>query len=414
MVKKIKQADGIANKCTSRIAKSGNFAHSFFLKEVQYTFFSTDELSPVMEGDRVRFEYEVRKLRSGSRNTYSSVIQDSLRVDAPHTITTSIKGIVYILSNPSMRGLLKIGYTTRTAEERVSELSGQTNMPTAFKVEWVLPVIGDPMAVEQRAHTLLAKKKEGKEFFRTSLEEAKSACMMGFAEIHPEQAEAMDNAFSDRAREVKHRRDQLARTRKEREEAEKARNEKIAFWNSPKGKWLSEGLCAVLLHDFDYPPNENSVSIFKKLLGEKFENYLEAEISASEDNELVDWHLSVRGRSKEKRIWLRQKVLTIDDGLRQVKTHLKEFEIKNYQLCITIPVCLIDNPPDPPDSFNGSLSAASTARMLMRDSGFGPHPYALIIPSIEGVVIRADPHKQERKEILTMARYSSSSWPRRR
>lgn len=43
------------------------------------------------------------------------------------------KGYVYILSNPSMPGILKIGKTTRTVEQRCNEL-WQTGVPTPFEI----------------------------------------------------------------------------------------------------------------------------------------------------------------------------------------------------------------------------------------------------------------------------------------
>lgn len=43
------------------------------------------------------------------------------------------KGYVYILKNPSMPGLLKIGKTTRSVEQRCHEL-WQTGVPTPFEV----------------------------------------------------------------------------------------------------------------------------------------------------------------------------------------------------------------------------------------------------------------------------------------
>ena len=44
-----------------------------------------------------------------------------------------ISGYVYVLKNDSMPGILKIGMTTRTVEERIAELNG-TNLPTPFRL----------------------------------------------------------------------------------------------------------------------------------------------------------------------------------------------------------------------------------------------------------------------------------------
>lgn len=45
-----------------------------------------------------------------------------------------MQGYVYILMNPSLKGLLKVRKTTRTPQERADELSANTNMPTPFMV----------------------------------------------------------------------------------------------------------------------------------------------------------------------------------------------------------------------------------------------------------------------------------------
>lgn len=59
-------------------------------------------------------------------------------------------GYVYILSNPSMPGLLKIGRTSRSVDQRANELY-QTGVPTPFKVEaeYYTP---DCRALEKYAH----------------------------------------------------------------------------------------------------------------------------------------------------------------------------------------------------------------------------------------------------------------------
>lgn len=411
MAKKIKQADGIVSQCSSRVAKSGSYAHSFFIGKQKYSLFTLDEIHPVMDGDRVRFEYEVRHLRSGRRGAYCAIIPESLCVDAPHQVGAAINGLVYILSNPSLKNLLKIGHTTRTAKERAAELSGQTGTPTPFRVEWTLPVIGDPMAVEKRAHILLTSKREGKEFFRVSLEEAKSACLRSFAETHPEQADRMDEAHASRAKAVLQRREELTQIKNQRESEQKKLEEKRSFWTSPQGKWLSDGRCAVVLHSYDYPPNKSTPSIFQKLLGKKFEDYLDLEISADEQNAHVEWRTHVHGRLSERGVWTNQKFLTLDEGLMYARKSVESLVNKNYQLIVTIPVCLIENPPDCPRSF---ALQGQADKWLMQDSGFGASPYAFLIPSIEGLVIRPDPYREERNALFskTLPSRRGRSWPK--
>ncbi len=93
-------------------------------------------------------------------------------------------GFIYILSNASMPGLLKIGYTTRTVHERVQELNRPTGVPTPFKIEAYFHS-DSPEAQERRVHQALASCREGKEFFRIDAEVAK-AKVAGICQTEPE------------------------------------------------------------------------------------------------------------------------------------------------------------------------------------------------------------------------------------
>jgi hypothetical protein len=84
----------------------------------------------------------------------------------------SLRGFIYVLSHPQMPGLVKIGFTTRTVEERVAELSNPTSVPGAFVIEGVFPT-GQPEQHELSAHEKFAAARiESKEFFRIDLIEA--------------------------------------------------------------------------------------------------------------------------------------------------------------------------------------------------------------------------------------------------
>jgi hypothetical protein len=80
-------------------------------------------------------------------------------------------GWIYILSNRSMRGLLKIGYTRRTVEERVKQLSNHTGVPSRFVCVYYCRV-RSPEAVERAVHRLLAYYEADKEFFEVEFERA--------------------------------------------------------------------------------------------------------------------------------------------------------------------------------------------------------------------------------------------------
>ncbi|MFA7369348.1 MAG: GIY-YIG nuclease family protein [Kiritimatiellales bacterium] len=80
-------------------------------------------------------------------------------------------GYVYVLSNPTMPGLLKIGYTDREVDERVEELNS-TGVPVPFEVE---AIFGSPNAYEdeQAIHSMLAQHRlaNNREFFSVDIKE---------------------------------------------------------------------------------------------------------------------------------------------------------------------------------------------------------------------------------------------------
>lgn len=81
----------------------------------------------------------------------------------------ALKGFVYILSNPRMPGLFKVGCSTRPVEERVAELNSATGVPAPFVVEAYF-ASSAPDEHEREAHRRLAARRlEGREFFEAEL-----------------------------------------------------------------------------------------------------------------------------------------------------------------------------------------------------------------------------------------------------
>lgn len=77
-------------------------------------------------------------------------------------------GCVYVLSNEAICGR-KIGYTSREAEERASELSDTTAVPMPFDVEYEY-WCDNANIVEQMAHRFLSEMRIGEsEFFTAGL-----------------------------------------------------------------------------------------------------------------------------------------------------------------------------------------------------------------------------------------------------
>ena len=84
-----------------------------------------------------------------------------------------MKGWVYVITNKAMPGLVKVGYSTKDPELRAAELN-HTGAPHPYLVEYEL-LIEEPYTVEQKTHKLLSSKREAKEWFRCSPEEAVAA-----------------------------------------------------------------------------------------------------------------------------------------------------------------------------------------------------------------------------------------------
>ncbi len=84
-------------------------------------------------------------------------------------------GWLYLLTNPAMPGLVKIGMTTRSPEERAQELAS-TGVPMPFHVAaaWA---VDDVRAAERDAHAALARYRvnDAREWFRLSVPEAMRA-----------------------------------------------------------------------------------------------------------------------------------------------------------------------------------------------------------------------------------------------
>ena len=84
-------------------------------------------------------------------------------------------GYVYILSNPSMPGLLKIGMTRFDPSRRVQELSSATGVPTPFQLVYYREFY-DCVAAEIEIHSILASKglryNDQREFFTIDTVEA--------------------------------------------------------------------------------------------------------------------------------------------------------------------------------------------------------------------------------------------------
>lgn len=95
----------------------------------------------------------------------------------PFPDSFKLKGWVYVLSNPSMPGIYKIGLTTTHPEKRAKELSGTSGVPTKFKVVKSF-ISEDPSGHEKEIHRQLSRFRinEDREFFQCQIEKIINVC----------------------------------------------------------------------------------------------------------------------------------------------------------------------------------------------------------------------------------------------
>ena len=81
-----------------------------------------------------------------------------------------IRGWIYIITNKSMRGLVKIGYSTKDPALRSKELDN-TGVPHKYSIVYDI-LVNEPRDYEKKIHSFLHDKHEGKEWFKCSEIEA--------------------------------------------------------------------------------------------------------------------------------------------------------------------------------------------------------------------------------------------------
>ena len=81
------------------------------------------------------------------------------------TVRTRHNSYIYVLTNPCMPGLVKIGWTAGSPETRAKHLSSDIGVPMPFKVAWAREV--GSRAIKRLAHDKLARCRRNirREFF---------------------------------------------------------------------------------------------------------------------------------------------------------------------------------------------------------------------------------------------------------
>ncbi len=102
--------------------------------------------------------------------TYYTARSNTLRFTPDTT-----KQYVYVLTNPTMPGLCKIGFTKNMPDKRAKQINAATGVAMDFNVEYAYPCYNGH-DLEQEVHGYLDSYRVNKsrEFFRIGVEEAKA------------------------------------------------------------------------------------------------------------------------------------------------------------------------------------------------------------------------------------------------
>lgn len=138
------------------------------------------------EGEEVKFEFETFVLirpKIMNNPNYRSKVKNDWKVSINHYLKhhypnislseTEGSGYIYLLTNPSMEGLVKIGKTNRNPRERAQELGSTTGVPTPFTLVFDVEV-NDCAKAEEYAHAQLEQYRVSnrREFFEVPVNKA--------------------------------------------------------------------------------------------------------------------------------------------------------------------------------------------------------------------------------------------------
>ena len=160
------------------------------------------EIKTVKELEQLKIQYfditEFKERDVRGNGMYSAAFNKYISYrDNKATTHISLEGIVYILSNPSLPGLVKIGQTT-DIQRRLSDLFN-TSVPTPFKCIYAKKV-DNYKEVERKLHKGLNKDRvnQNREFFRIPEED-----VINFLELIPgEDVTPKSENFEDKVDEV--------------------------------------------------------------------------------------------------------------------------------------------------------------------------------------------------------------------
>ena len=102
---------------------------------------------------------------------------------------------VYVLTNEAAPGLVKVGYTNRSPEDRARELAA-TGLPLPYIVAFAVEC-ENARVVEQAVHGALAKDRVGKEWFRCSVKHARLSIRLAIGQGESDSPLAPGHSLED-------------------------------------------------------------------------------------------------------------------------------------------------------------------------------------------------------------------------
>ena len=125
-----------------------------------------EQLSDITEQEQQKEQEDMRQEHLKERSDY---VRKQSQIEMTHSKVR--EGIVYVLTNDLMPGLVKIGFTAGNPDKRAAYVSEQYSLPSPFLVAGYVRTT-DPYIVEQRIHTELADRRVSGEFFKIDANDA--------------------------------------------------------------------------------------------------------------------------------------------------------------------------------------------------------------------------------------------------
>jgi len=124
--------------------------------------------APIEQMNQEQLTSHLARLREIRKKDFAQIAEDEALGRPEH------RGFLYIFSNASMPGLVKIGITSGRVQERAKNLSSPTAVPEPYKEECFFPLYEDLRVVESRVHKVLDvfRVRSNREFFRIPARQA--------------------------------------------------------------------------------------------------------------------------------------------------------------------------------------------------------------------------------------------------